>query len=192
MTPALVLIPQDLGAVNRDKYLEGCIRNVLKAGYFPLSRDIYSSFANMESEQFVASVIGICKAVFLFIDFGMSPDMVSAAAEAVMGIVPVNYVKIIENGTSDFIISPEDILMDVSIRTNATIEELKNRTRRREVVDARFIYYRRVKEIFKDTLSLSQIGKPVNRDHATVIHGLKEATTTKEVMAKYESIYGKQ
>ena len=48
---------------------------------------------------------------------------------------------------------------------------LDNKTRKREYVFARAVYYRLCKEFTK--CSLTAIGKEVNKDHATVIHGLK-------------------
>lgn len=48
---------------------------------------------------------------------------------------------------------------------------LDYKTRKREYVFARAVYYRLCHEFTK--CSLTAIGKEVNKDHATVIHGLK-------------------
>ena len=62
-----------------------------------------------------------------------------------------------------------DIVEAVSNVTNAT---LKSKIRDEHTVFSRWIYFKIAKSLsFK---SLNKIGKEVNRDHATVIHGLRE------------------
>ena len=48
---------------------------------------------------------------------------------------------------------------------------LDNKTRKREYVFARAVYYRLCSEFTKH--SLNAIGETINKDHSTVIHGLK-------------------
>ena len=48
---------------------------------------------------------------------------------------------------------------------------LKRNTRKRNYVEARAIFYKLCREFTK--LSLEQIGQQVNRDHASVLHGIK-------------------
>ncbi len=48
---------------------------------------------------------------------------------------------------------------------------LKRNTRKRNYVEARAIFYKLCREFTK--LSLEQIGKQVDRDHASVLHGIK-------------------
>ena len=52
-------------------------------------------------------------------------------------------------------------------------------TRKRQYVEARAIYYKLCR-IFTQ-LSLEQIGKSVNRDHASVLHGVKSINTWVQV-----------
>ena len=52
-------------------------------------------------------------------------------------------------------------------------------TRKRQYVEARAIYYKLCR-IFTQ-LSLEQIGKSVNRDHASVLHGVRSINTWEEV-----------
>lgn len=56
------------------------------------------------------------------------------------------------------------------IDTEFDIDISKN-TRKREYVEARCLYYKLAKEYTK--LTLERIGAVLNRDHATVLHGLK-------------------
>ena len=49
--------------------------------------------------------------------------------------------------------------------------QIQEESRRRDVVYSRAIYYKLAKDY--SGKSLAKIGKAVNKDHATVIHGLK-------------------
>jgi len=55
-------------------------------------------------------------------------------------------------------------------QTNINVDDT---TRTREQVEARSLYYTLIKEITPKT-TLKQIGKSVNKNHATVIHGLNQ------------------
>lgn len=48
---------------------------------------------------------------------------------------------------------------------------LKRNTRKRQYVEARAVFYKLCREFTK--LSLEEIGKQVNRDHASVLHGIR-------------------
>ena len=48
---------------------------------------------------------------------------------------------------------------------------LKNKTRKQEYVFARAVYYKLCKEITKN--SYDDIGKTLDKDHATVLHGVR-------------------
>ncbi len=58
-----------------------------------------------------------------------------------------------------------------NIVNNAFNKKIQERTRRRDVVYPRAIYYRLAKDYSDE--SLFKIGDAVDKDHATVIHGLK-------------------
>lgn len=81
------------------------------------------------------------------------------------------------------------ILYEVSSKTGFTIEELQSRTRNRDIVDARFVYFRRAKEKTKSTFKA--IGYLVGKDHASVMHGIREAYENNAVVKLYERCYGK-
>jgi len=49
--------------------------------------------------------------------------------------------------------------------------DLKRNTRKRNYVEARAVFYKLCREFTK--LSLEQIGQQVNKDHASVLHGIK-------------------
>ena len=56
---------------------------------------------------------------------------------------------------------------------------ISRNTRKRQYVEARAIYFKLCREFTQ--LSLEQIGKSVNRDHASVLHGVKSINTWVEV-----------
>lgn len=58
---------------------------------------------------------------------------------------------------------------------------IKSTSRHKEAVYARFIYFKLCKEL-EIPYSLAKIGYYVNRNHATVIHGLKQY----EILLNYE------
>jgi len=81
--------------------------------------------------------------------------------------------------TTEKIARPEKILHMVQKELDIKDISIKNRTR--EMSQARFIYFKLAKKYCRYA-SLSRIGNVVNRDHATVINGLKKFDTE----AKYD------
>jgi len=73
--------------------------------------------------------------------------------------------------TKEKIATPEKILHMVQKELDLEDISIKNRTR--EMAQARFIYFKLAKKYCRYA-SLSKIGRVVNRDHATVINGLKK------------------
>ena len=62
-------------------------------------------------------------------------------------------------------------------------EQLNNKTRKREMVYARAVYFKLCKQHTR--ASLSRIGKSVEKDHATVLHGIK---IYNDLIEKYEDL----
>jgi hypothetical protein len=56
---------------------------------------------------------------------------------------------------------------------------ISRNTRKRQYVEARAIYFKLCREFTQ--LSLEQIGESVNRDHASVLHGVRSINTWVEV-----------
>jgi chromosomal replication initiator protein len=80
--------------------------------------------------------------------------------------------------------SLERILFEVSKLTWVPIEYLRSKTRQRNVCEARQIYFRRAREMTTNTLY--EIGALVNRDHATVMNGIKIVNDVKELRERYK------
>jgi hypothetical protein len=77
-----------------------------------------------------------------------------------------------------------NILKDVSIKTNISVDVMKGKSRKREVVEARQLFFKRAKEI--TNLSLSKIGSRLNRDHSTVLYGIKTVNNLKSLSERYD------
>ena len=73
--------------------------------------------------------------------------------------------------TKEKIARPEKILH--MVQKELDLEDITIKNRSREMSQARFIYFKLAKKYCRYA-SLSKIGRVVNRDHATVINGLKK------------------
>jgi len=83
-------------------------------------------------------------------------------------------------------INKEEILRIVCNELEMEFDELKNRkTRLREFVYARQLYGYFCKIYTKE--SLSSIGKFINKDHATIIHSVKQINNFKDVDKKIKN-----
>ena len=80
-------------------------------------------------------------------------------------------------------IQPKNILKMVEEKLQ--IPNLKIKDRSRDIYQARFIYFKLARKYCKYA-SLSRIGKEVDRDHATVVNGLKKY----DMEAKYDPYMG--
>lgn len=76
-----------------------------------------------------------------------------------------------------------NVLRIVAKKSRIPIEELLFGNRKREIVEARQIYFKRAKEITKNTLAI--IGELVGKDHATVLHGIKIVNNVKYLTERY-------
>ncbi len=190
MKPALVLISEPKPPINKAKYLGCCFQHVIQAGHFPISKDVYEKFMEMEDGKFLKEMMQICPAIYLFIDFGINSFMNKAIKAAVKNDIEVIYVRI-DPKPDDCSWKLADVLQEVSNLEEIPLEVLKSETRRQDVADARFIAWRRIKEIFGDTVSYAKIGAETGgKDHATVMYGIKQAKQVRELTQKYEQYYG--
>lgn len=59
-------------------------------------------------------------------------------------------------------------------KANAFFEEdIRDKKRTRQLAYYRYVYFYIAKKMFGDSISLTEIGKSVGKDHATVIYGVK-------------------
>lgn len=87
-------------------------------------------------------------------------------------------VELAENALKDIIqdkdvsISADTILDAVSNHFNVKIDEIKSKKRNQPITNARQVYMYLTREILNE--SLLNIGKIIDRDHSTVIHGIEK------------------
>lgn len=81
----------------------------------------------------------------------------------------------------------ESILADVSNLTGIHFDALKSKDRNREIVEARFFYFYRARNLTKIPLRI--IGDLVNRNHASVIHGVRMVDECREIKERYNELF---
>lgn len=87
-------------------------------------------------------------------------------------------VELAENALKDIIqdkdisLNSDAILEVVSSHFNVKIDEIKSKKRNQPITNARQVYMYLAREILND--SLLNIGKNIDRDHSTVIHGIEK------------------
>lgn len=78
------------------------------------------------------------------------------------------------------------ILIFISRFLGISIDDLRSRKQNREFTDGRFLYFAIAKETTNK--SLNEIGGFVSKDHATVLHGIRQVKNVPELTLKYEII----
>ena len=58
--------------------------------------------------------------------------------------------------------------------------DITSKSRKREIVYARFIFYNKLRHSKENYYSFKNIADYLNKDHATIIHGLKQYDILKE------------
>jgi len=184
MRAALLIVPTLTDEVKQTGYLRDCMKIVQDEGFIPFCPNIFERYTGMAQIDYARNVIHMMDAAFFFTDFG-EDDVMSYIAE----MIDQELIRRRKTGIAaeKYRNSLDGILFQVSEKTGIPVSMLKNGKRKREVVDARFVYYRRAKE--KTRHSLIEIGKLVHRDHATVLHGIKEAKQTREVDKLYKKCF---
>tara|TARA_B100001057_G_scaffold20991_2_gene19431 strand:- start:1171 stop:1569 length:399 start_codon:yes stop_codon:yes gene_type:complete len=70
--------------------------------------------------------------------------------------------------------------------------DITKKTRIKNYVEARYIYFKLCQD-FGETRTLSSIGQSINKDHATVLHGLKTISDwmlyDQKLLNDYETLY---
>ena len=87
-------------------------------------------------------------------------------------------------------ITPELIIQKACKLRGVTIEELRSNSRIRHIVETRQCICRLLKDYFPK-IKLVKIGKYINRDHGTVIHGLDVVETVYDVAVIYQGLKSK-
>ena len=86
----------------------------------------------------------------------------------------------------------EELINQFATIAGVTVEEFKGKSRKEHITVARQCY---MKFLIKNTrMSLCAIGRTINRDHATVINGIKHINglieTNDELVKPYKALLG--
>ena len=153
----------------------------------------WKEYSEINKEDFVKKVFESVDAFFLFVDFGISQTMLNIVEACYKKEAEPRFSKelFIDIALHGRYAGLGSILLEVSNVMQVPIELLKSRARDNDVVIARQFYFKRAKLFTK--ASLSKIGAIVNRDHATVIHGIKVVNECPTIRERYEEFFeGKQ
>ena len=171
-------------------FLSICSDQVSMAGYTVIHSSFWKEYNVINMKDLVEKVYISVDAFFLFIDFGVSPLMASIVdgyykrEESNTGFTKELHIDIALHGRNAGLGS---ILSEVSGVMKVPIDSLKSKTREREVAVARQFYFKRAKQFTK--ASLKMIGELVNRDHATVLHGIKVVDECPSIRDTYEEMF---
>lgn len=189
MKTALLLIPGTNDRISRFAYLQLCIEKTLAEEFMPFAPGMYEHYSVINISEFIDKVLPFTDAVFLFIDFGIDKTMFDVVDRSVSAKIELRYRRAIPLDTTRIYRTLSQILSEVSRKVDISLELLQSKSRKQDIVDARFVYFRRAREINK--ASLEKIGLLVGKDHASVLHGIREAYTQKAVIDLYNKCYAK-
>lgn len=187
MKTAVIIISPIGHNVSPSLYLNACAEKVKADGYTVLHPTDWNEYKNIDIKELTDKIIHGIDAFYLFVDFGASPFMVDLVTKFVKkDKEEYQFIKEIKVeavlGIKSWNLS--GVLLEVSQAAKIPVEILKLKTRKREIVEARQIYFVRAK-LFT-TASLAVIGRLVGKDHATVLHGIKVVNNVIELKRKYD------
>ena len=80
-----------------------------------------------------------------------------------------------------------DILEFVCSKFDISPNVIKSRSRIRPVAECRMIFYKLVRDLYEDKFSLSELGEFTNRDHTTVLYGIRNVENMHELNYIYKN-----
>jgi hypothetical protein len=189
MKTALILFNTNTKQTN-NVFLSMCAEKVQKQGFTILHSTLWDEYKNIDLKQLFYKVYDSLDAIFMFIDFGVCPLMTEVIRKN-YSIGQYDYVFLkelnIEIGVSIQGTNLMQILQEVSDITKIPIALMQSKSREREIVEARYFYYKRAK-LFTNA-SLAKIGIHVCRDHTSVLHGLWSVNNVIQIKEAYQSLF---
>lgn len=89
-------------------------------------------------------------------------------------IISEKRLMLLKTASESSLVKSQEVLTLVSETLDVSKDLLLDKNRTRHVVDARNIYCYLVKKVAKIEISLSDLGKILNKDHATVLHACRK------------------
>ena len=171
-------------------FLSICSDKACMADYTVIHSSYWKEYISINMRDFVEKVYPSVDAFFLFVDFGVSPLMVSIIEECYKReesnerFTKEIHIELALFGKNAGIGS---ILAEVSEVMKVPVDLLKSKTRERPISEARQFYFKRARLFTK--ASAKRIGELVNRDHATVLHGVKVVDGCPTLSDRYEELF---
>ena len=125
----------------------------------------------------------------VYTDNGITEGMRYGIEDSIRHNRPIDYRTLPEKSELLDCIKKRDLntlLEGVSQHFEIPVFDLKSISRKRELVEARQVFFKVATELFPLN-TLECIGSMVNRDHCTVLHGIAEVVAVKEKRIKYQS-----
>lgn len=187
MKPVLLLLTSPMG-INKTAYIRDCVKETLNRDEIPLSSDIYSWLGVWRAKFINTDILKLVEKVVVYDDFGISVDVDAQVLFAKNAGKEVEIRRL--DKLTDIYDVLDNILFEISEKLGIPASVIADSTREREVVEARHVYCRRARE--STDASLAQIGRKINRDHASVLYGIRQAKEITEVIKKYNRCYANQ
>ncbi len=186
MKTAIIILPKICQPINEGMYLSVCVDKVKKDGYTILHSTYWNEYKDIDFKKLISKCSSGIDAFYFFVDYGIC-DLMIELIKKVKSKRIIKDIRIEVNMSAKSFVPLEFILEDVAVRAKIPVETLKMKTRKREIVEARQIYFKRSKEVTKS--SLASIGALVNLDHATVLHGITTVNDVRELTKRYDEYY---
>ena len=189
MKTAVLILPGIPDGYDTNSYYNACISEVTNDDITLLTPKLPELARQMMNKDYIIGLESIINIIYVFTDFGSNVfvNCVISHFKERPGI-EIIYKSFPAEIMDKFISNLGSILRDVADKAKVPIEELKSKSRQRDLVEARQIYFYISKN--KTSASLAKIGAEVNRDHATVIHGLRTFENVRDLKEKYNLWYG--
>ena len=179
--------------VRNSQYARMCLTDCISRGEAPFaSHLLYTQVLNEEiAEQRMTGIeIGLlwgklANKTVVYQDFGITSGMSFGIKRALTEGRPVEYrnIPLTIDATRESLIT---LASEISEYFGVTYRALTSITRLGEVCIARQVYFKVAKQLYPNT-SLNSIGRVVNRDHSTVIHGLRNIDLKIHINDAYEN-----
>jgi len=191
MKTAIIIIPSLSQGINPESYLSVCSEKVRDSGYTLLHSASWCDYRSIDMKELITRLSDAIDSFYFFVDFGVNSLMTDLIREySRRNQFTRSFKKEIKIEISHDInqINLAGILTVLSKKANIPVDILKMKTRKREIVEVRQLYFCRAKECTKS--SLKSIGMMVGVDHATVLHGIKHVNDVKDLSARYNEYFG--
>ena len=177
-------------------YAQECMKDSILRGEAPfLSHLLFTQVLNEEKpdERTLGIELGLfwgqcAELTAVYTDNGITEGMRYGMDDAIRHNRPIEYRTLPEKlGLLD-IATRKDLkflLEGVANHFKVSVFDLKSKSRVREIVDARHVFFAVARELFPSK-SLDCIGREVFRDHTTVLHAIEDVEMVHEKRIKYQ------